>query len=106
MLNHTRGRLSPQTCGSVSRQTLQPTSIPSSAAPPQAEEGEITSTAWAPLRPESCARNLFHWQQAALSLSLGSFVCGPDSSSAVQHHLSPVVPACLKGSLTTATLGP
>lgn len=58
MLNHTRGCLSPQTCGSVSRQTLQPTSIPSSAAPPQAEEGEITSTAWAPPRPESCARSL------------------------------------------------
>lgn len=52
MLNHTRGRLSPQTCGSVSRQTLQHTSTPSLAAPPQVEEGEITSTAWAPLHPD------------------------------------------------------
>lgn len=36
----------------VSRQTLQHTSTPSSAAPPQVEEGEITSTAWAPLHPD------------------------------------------------------
>lgn len=76
LLNRTRGRLSPKTRGSVNRHTHQPMPIPSPDAPPQAEEGEIASTAWAPLHPESCAWSLSHWQHAALSLSLGALSVG------------------------------